>query len=189
MPFPFKDPLFAAQWLRTTAVASEGAADLGECLAIARKIRELDVESWRSAWLSFADRLAGEAQSSLSAGHNESAKAALLRASNYYRTAYTFLIGPAPDPRLLDAYRRHRDTFAAALAACPGWGEPIAIPYEGKTLGGYFFPAPGAAPRPTLVVTGGYDGTAEELFFYSGPAALARGYNVLATTDLAKAAP
>jgi pimeloyl-ACP methyl ester carboxylesterase len=178
MAFPFKDPLFAAQWLRTAGLASAGAADLGECLAVARKIRELDVESWRSAWLGVADRLAGEAQSSRSAGHSESARAALLRASNYYRTAYVFLMGPRPDPRLLDAYRRQRETFAEALAAGPSWGEPIAIPYEGKTLGGYFFPAPGA-PRPTLVITGGYDGTAEEAFFYSGPAALARGYNVL----------
>ena len=178
--FPFKDPLFAAQWLRTAGHASAGGADLGECLAVAREIRELDVESWRSAWLGFADRLANEAQSRRSAGHSESAKAALLRASNYYRAAYVFLIGPRPDPRLLDAYRRQRETFAEALAARPSWGEPIAIPYEGKTLGGYFFPAPGAAsPRPTLVITGGYDGTAEEAFFYSGPAALARGYNVV----------
>ena len=35
-------------------------------------------------------------------------------------------------------------------------------------------------PRPTVILTGGYDGTAEELYFSNGAAALARGYNVLA---------
>ena len=38
-------------------------------------------------------------------------------------------------------------------------------------------PAPGPAPRPTLIVTGGYDSTAEEAYFYSGAAACERGYN------------
>jgi pimeloyl-ACP methyl ester carboxylesterase len=179
MGFPFKDPLLAAQWLRAAGHASAGGADLGECLAAARNIKEPDAESWRSAWLSLADHLAVKAEASLAAGHRESAHAAFLRASNYYRTAYVLLIGPGPDPRLIDAYRRQSETFAKALAARSGLGEPIAIPFEGKTLRGYFFRAAGGGPRPTLVLTGGYDSTAEESYFYSGPAALARGYNVV----------
>ena len=35
-------------------------------------------------------------------------------------------------------------------------------------------------PALTVVLVGGYDGTAEELYFLNGAAALARGYNVLA---------
>ena len=35
-------------------------------------------------------------------------------------------------------------------------------------------------PRATVILTGGYDGTVEELYFFNGAAALARGYNVLA---------
>ena len=55
------------------------------------------------------------------------------------------------------------------------------IPYAGTTLPGYFFRAgPEPDPRPTVILTGGYDGTAEELYFSNGAAALARGYNVLA---------
>ena len=100
MALPFKDPHFVAQWLRAAGHASAGGADLGECLAAGREIKEPDAESWRSAWLSLADRLAARAEASLSAGHFESARAAFLRASNYYRTAYTFLIGPGPEPRL-----------------------------------------------------------------------------------------
>jgi dienelactone hydrolase len=86
---------------------------------------------------------------------------------------------PAPDARLKTAYRRQRQAFEQAIVARPGWGEPIAIPFEGKSLHGYFFAAPAATSRPTLILTGGYDSTAEETFFYSGAAALTRGYNVL----------
>jgi len=177
MSFPFKDRLFNAQWLRTAGHAYAGGADLGECLAAAAEIGEPSPESWRDAWMAMADRVAGEARASLAAGHDVSAHAGFLRASNYYRNAYVLLMGPGPDPRLIEAYRLHRTAFAEALAARPGWGEPIAIPFEGKSLPGYFFAAPGAAPRPTLLMTGGYDSTAEEAYFFSGAAALARGYN------------
>jgi pimeloyl-ACP methyl ester carboxylesterase len=48
-------------------------------------------------------------------------------------------------------------------------------------LPAYFFrPAIDDVQRPTLILTNGYDGTAEELYFCNGAAALARGYNVLA---------
>ena len=88
-----------------------------------------------------------------------------------------------PDPRLVDAYHRQRETFERAVVARPGWGERIAIPFEGKSLHGYFFAAAGSGrPAPTLLMTGGYDSTAEEAYFYSGPAALARAYNFVCST-------
>jgi pimeloyl-ACP methyl ester carboxylesterase len=179
MPFPFKNSLFNAQWLRAAGHASAGGADVGECLAAAAAIQEPNIETWRDAWLKLAERVATEAEASLAAGHRESAHTGFLRASNYYRTAYIFLFGPGPDPRLVEAYRRQRHTFEQAIVARSGWGERIAIPYQGRALHGYFFAAPGAAPRPAIILNGGYDSTAEEAYFYSGPAALARGYNVL----------
>jgi pimeloyl-ACP methyl ester carboxylesterase len=108
-----------------------------------------------------------------------SAHGASLRASNYYRTAYLFLLRPDPDARLKESYRRQRETFEEAMCARPGWAERIEIPFQPVSLSGYAFRAAGGEPRPTLVITGGYDSTAEEAFFYSGPAALARGYNVV----------
>jgi pimeloyl-ACP methyl ester carboxylesterase len=48
-------------------------------------------------------------------------------------------------------------------------------------LPGYHFRAAAdAAPRATMILVTGYDGTAEELYFANGAAALQRGYNVLA---------
>ena len=177
MPIPFKDELFAGQWLRTAGHAGAGGADLGECFAAADAIREPDPQSWRDAWMRLGDRLAGEGEDCLKAGRTISAGSAFLRASNYYRTASVFLLQRGAGTALRDVYRRQRDTFESAMAAGPYGGERLDIPYEGKRLRGWFFAGAGAAPRPTLIMTGGYDSTAEEAYFYSGPAALARGYN------------
>ena len=91
------------------------------------------------------------------------------------------LMGAPTDPRLVASNARQTETFrrAAALMARPP--ELLEIPYEGTTLPGYFFrAADDDRPRATVILTGGYDGTVEELYFFNGAAALARGYNVLA---------
>jgi len=70
------------------------------------------------------------------------------------------------DPRVIEAYERHIDSFrkAAALFAQPI--EVLKIPYGNTTLPGYFIkPASSKAPRKTLLCTGGYDSTCEEVFF------------------------
>lgn len=175
----FKDAMFEMQWLRAAGHSAAGGADLGECLAVANTIRERDLESWRGGWTALAERVEAEGKSSLARGHTHSAHTAFLRACNYFRSSYVFEIGSRGGPRLIDAYRRQRTLFAKALAARPRWGETIAIPHGVRSLHGYFFQAAGASPRPTLISIGGYDSTAEEVYFYSGAAALARGYNVV----------
>jgi hypothetical protein len=126
-----------------------------------------------------ADRLNRGAQASAAAGRAVSAHSAFLRASNYYRAAATFLLQPGAEARLKDAWRLQREAFLAALANRPGWGEAVSFPYEGGSLRGYVFAAPGAGRKSALILTGGYDSTAEEVFLYSGPAALARGYTIV----------
>lgn len=180
MKAPFTDPFFQAQWLRAAGQAVAGGADLGECFAIAEAIREGDGESWRSAWTTFADRLSREGEASLKAGRRQSAHETFLRASNYYRAGTLFDLEPGATDRLRAGYRLQRDAFRQAIAAREGWAEAIGIPFEGAVLPGYLFRAEGEGAKPTLIITGGYDGTAEELYFYSGSAALARGWNVLA---------
>jgi pimeloyl-ACP methyl ester carboxylesterase len=59
--------------------------------------------------------------------------------------------------------------------------EIVQIPYEDSFLPAYYFRAAAdQAARATVILTNGYDGTAEELYFTNGAAALERGYNVLA---------
>jgi pimeloyl-ACP methyl ester carboxylesterase len=176
----FKDDLFDAQWLRTAGHSSSGGADIGECFAAASRIRELDGESWFHAWSELGQGVLAEAEQSRAGGHRVSALAAYLRASNYFRAAYTFLIGTPVDPRVVESYRRQRAAFEAAAALMQPAAERIAIPYGDATLHGYFFRAvDDSAPRPTLIITGGYDSTAEETYFFSGAAAVARGYGCI----------
>ena len=176
----FKDELFEAQWLRTAGYASYGGAELGECLAVAGQIRELDAESWFAAWATAAERLQGLADGSLARGRAESARGAYLRAANYWRSAYTFLIGAPVEPRVVSTYRRQRAAFQAAAALMTPKTEQIEIPYEGRRLHGYLLRGGESSDaRPTLIVNGGYDSTAEESYFLSGAAAVARGYTCL----------
>ena len=177
MPVVFRDSLFDAQWLRTAGHSSSGGAEIGECLAAARQIRETDADSWFAAWNGLAESVLAGAENSRAKGRRVSALSSYLRAANYFRAAYTFLIGTPLDPRVVDAYRRHRAAFESAAALMRPVAERIAIPYAGATLHGYLFRAVDAdTPRPTLIVNGGYDSTAEEAYFFSGAAALARGY-------------
>ncbi len=176
----FKDDLFEAQWLRAAGHASYGGAEIAECLEVARQIGGADPERWFAAWSGFASRLFEAAERSECAGHSASAHGAYLRASNYWRAAWTFLFQAPIEARALDAYRRHREAFTRAAKLMSPAGEAIRIPYEGKFLHGYLFKAAAdGAPRKTLIVNGGYDSTAEEAFLFSGAAALARGYNAL----------
>ena len=180
MNVTFKDPLFQAQWLRAASHASAGGADIGECLAATRQIGEPDPTSWFDAGTAWLQNLLAAAETSHAAGRRISALDSYLRASNYFRTAYTFLIGAPVDPRVLDGYRHQRDAFTSAASLMDPSAQPIAIPYGDATLHGYLFrAADDGVPRPTLIITGGYDSTAEELYFFSGAAAVARGFTCL----------
>ena len=181
MPLALRDELFDAQLVRALAYTRHGGADLGECLETAHRITRTDTDLWYSEWSATAERVTAAAEASLRAGHTVSARGAYLRASNYHRTAGLFLMGSPVDDRFRQSAAAQTATFrkGAALLALPP--EIVEIPYEGTTLPGYFFrAADDGAPRPTLILTDGYDGSAEELYFSGGAAALERGYNVLA---------
>jgi len=176
----FKDALFNAQWLRAAGHSLSGGAEVGECLAAAREIRKPDGESWFAAWKRLAEGALTAAETSLAKRHRVSALSAYLRAANYFRAAYTFLIGAPPDPRVAETYRRHRDAFACAAALMTPPAERIAIPYEDTQLDGYLFrAADDRIARSTLIVNGGYDSTAEEAYHFSAAAAVARGYTAI----------
>ncbi len=176
----FKDSLFDAQWLRAAGHAGSGGAEISECYAAASEIREPDAEGWFKAWRRLAEGVLLTAEKSRASGRRVSALGAYLRASNYFRAAYTFLAGAPVDPRLVDAYRRHRAAFEAATALMIPTAERIAIPYGGAALHGYLLrAADDGVPRPALIITGGYDSTAEEAYFFSGAAAVARGYTCI----------
>ncbi len=182
MKFLFDDEAFSFETLRTTGFAAYGGADLGEVLTTARHIGEGDEAGWHQAWKATAQRVAKIGEQALASGHRVSAREALLRASNYYRTAAAFLLEkPATDPEMTLLSAGQHDTFAAAAALFDTPVQAVSIPYEDTTLPAYLFLVddPGAA-RPTIIYNSGYDSTREESYFVIAAAALRRGYNVLA---------
>lgn len=175
----FQDELFDAQFLRALSHVHAQAAEIGECFSIAKYIQEPDPESWYRAWFQFAEKVSLEAQSMMSKGHTHSARMSFLRASNYYRTSYVFLFGAPVDARLVHAHKQQTWAFRQAGVLCEPAIESIQIPFEQAFLSGYFLRTVSNEPRPTLIVTGGYDSTAEELYNWVGAAAHARGYHVV----------
>jgi alpha-beta hydrolase superfamily lysophospholipase len=176
-----KDELLDAQTLRAAGISAYGGADVGECIATARRVRGTDLTSWYDEWTATARRTEQLAARCAAAGQRESAKGAYFRASTYYRTAGVMLLGAPIDPRLVASNTEQTRAFRDGAALLDNPPEIVPVPYENTSLPGYFFAVDQTGtPRPTVILLGGYDGTADELYFVNGAAALARGYNVLA---------
>ncbi|MFD8757198.1 alpha/beta hydrolase family protein [Kitasatospora sp. NPDC059577] len=182
MRFLYEDESFSFEALRAAGFANDGGADLGEVLTTVRNIAEGDEEAWLREWKKTAQRVHAIGTRALTAGHRVSAREALLRASNYYRTAEFYRRDdPAHDPEAKTLSTLSRETFATAASLMDTPVEAVRIPYEDTSLPGYLFLVDDSGtPRPTVVFTSGFDSTLEEAYFVIGAAALRRGYNVLA---------
>jgi pimeloyl-ACP methyl ester carboxylesterase len=172
----FKDGETDWVFKRTLEMMSEKAAEIGECLHVARCIDENDGESWVREWAALAERVEAQGDESLAQGARISARESYLRASNYYRTA-EYGCGPT-HPRFHELWAKSVETFHKT---CPLFDPPVQIvevPFEGYRLPGYFWrPDNSGTPRPTIVCVGGSDSSGEEIFFVTGPGAVRRGYN------------
>lgn len=176
----FKDPQFSFQTLRALGAAPGGGADIAECLRAAYRIPEGDMEAWYREWYALGRRLEAAADEFEGAGHRVSARGALLRACNYYRSAEFFLHGNPSDPRILDSWGKSRACFLRAAKLMDHPVLPMPIPYEKTTIPGYLcLVDDSGAKRPLLIVHSGFDGTVEELYAQIAVFALERGYNCL----------
>ena len=155
----------------------------GEMFYAASQIEDGDLGSWRTVFGELAQRVEARAEVSLAKGHRVSAREGFLRASNYYRAtavqAENFVVD-----EYLEFLTKSRSVFQKA---CPLFNppiEPIDIPYEDKSLPGYFWKAADDGKKhKTLIMIGGGETVAEDMFFYLGPHAIKRGYNFV-TADL-----
>ena len=182
MKFLYDDESFSFEALRAAGYATYGGAELGEVLVTCRQIPEGDEDAWSAQWAATATRVERIGRDALAAGHRVSAREALLRASNYYRTADFYRRDdPAHDPESARLARASQQTFAEAAALLDTPARKVRIPYEDTTLPGYLFLADDSGtPRPTLIYHGGYDSTLEEAYFAIAAGALRRDYHVLA---------
>ena len=109
-----KDALLDAQLLRTAGSAPYGGADLGECVAAARRVRGTDLGSWHDSWAAAAAAARTLADTELAAGRTETARLAFFRAASYDRTAGVMLLGGPPDGRWRRPTRGRPNRSAAA---------------------------------------------------------------------------
>jgi alpha-beta hydrolase superfamily lysophospholipase len=180
--FPSEDMEFG--FLFFLGMVAHGGCALGEMLYLAQQVNPKRPETWVEASIEMAERVDARARQSLAGGHKVSARQGLLRASNYHRWA-TAMLSPRKDRDEWEAqFLQARTLFQEAAALFDPPMEVLQIPFEGAMLPGYFLkPDNDTSPRKTLLVIGGGETFAEDLYFHIAPAALARGYN-FATADL-----
>jgi pimeloyl-ACP methyl ester carboxylesterase len=155
-------------------------SELGECFYVASKISEEDIETWVRAWTETAIRIENFAKNAETKGHRVSAREAYLRAFTYHRMAEYGL--RANDTRWMKSFNSARSCFRRSMEMQDFRVEVINIPFENKSLPGYFaIPNDNRNKRPTLMMGGGtgFSEAAEDLFAFGVPAGVSRGYNIL----------
>ena len=158
------------QLVRALAEAHFGGGDTGEILAAAESIMPGDTDSWKRAWLRTAEEVAGLAADAT----GPAAEDAWKRASNYYRMGSFFLPHGDPDEHVL--YRRGAEAFRRGVPQL----EEVRIPFEGRAMHAFFATPPGSVgPMPTVILLGGLESLAAEVYFVAGVAALRYGFACL----------
>ncbi|MBF0170652.1 MAG: alpha/beta fold hydrolase [Nitrospinae bacterium] len=172
----FDDPELDFQLMRSLAAAEAGGGCFGEIMAARTAIGDGGPAAWTREFDVMAQRVLRFADERLAAGRGISAREAYLRAAEYFRSAEYFEDPRTERQRSLGLAAR--DAFMAYARLLSRPPTPLAIPFEGMEIGGYFFSA-GEGPRPTLMALSGFDGTSEEIYLGLGKGALDRGYNLL----------
>jgi hypothetical protein len=174
----FKTEPFDNQLLRTVGLGHFGGSSIGECLEIASHIKDGDFNSWFSEWYKFGEKLEKKADIYFEEGNHLTANSLYLRASNYYRTANTFI--NISDSRKKPCWQKSKNAFIKFAENCQRGFIKLAIPYKDIVLHGYLFtPDTALLQRPTILCINGGDSTNEEMYFYMGKTALEQGYNFI----------
>lgn len=171
-----KDPENDWALNQTLEFMSEKAAEIGECLYVARRIDESNAETWINEWASLAERVEKLGDESLKGEHEVSALESYLRACNYWRTAEYACV--PTHPRFTETWQRSVNAFSKAIPLLSSNMEIVQVPFEDKLLPGYFLrPDNSEAKRPTMFAVGGNDSSLEQIVIGIGFPAVRRGYN------------
>lgn len=186
----FKSDSWNFEAVRLLGSTSADGCDVAEFLEAIGKIRQHDPESWYSAWHQQSQRAEAIAREAISNGHRDSAKRALLRASNYARASGYMLPWSAhDDKRLLATSERSVSLFREVIPYMAGRVMVLEIPYQGDLVMPAYLYLPPASQRlgghaggkdtPVIVNCGGADSTQEELYYAFAHNGTKLGYAVL----------
>ncbi|HUH40356.1 MAG TPA: prolyl oligopeptidase family serine peptidase [Castellaniella sp.] len=176
----FQNPEMDHQLMRQLGSIRYGGASVGECLALAARIRDADPASWVQA---FAD--AGRWQSSDAAmrarnGFAISARDQYLVACNSYRAAEYYCA--VDDARHQEYGQASRQAFLWAMQWDDARCTELWFSQNGLRLPAYHIRGARSVGDRMLMIVSGFDGTLEESYLTYGVPALQRGYDLLLFT-------
>src|SRR6266540_4879125 len=134
---------------------------------------------WFDACVTVGDEVRSHAERFAASGHTVSAAAFYLRACHYYQMGERFRT--PKDKSALDAYRISVDCFHRFAALTDVRIETVEVPFEDKSLPGYFVHAQNrrSARAPCVVFFDGLDVTKEIQYLGGVPDLIKRGISVL----------
>lgn len=153
---------------RALTQAHYGGGEFAECLEVASQITPGDNESFHNAWVNMGNKVFGIGETALQNGNVVTARRSMLRAFNYLRTAEFFL--KPSDSRKMPTYLRAREAFLKAIDHFEQKPLQVEVPFEAgqaslSFLPGYLFTPAGVKNPPLMIMFGGLDSLAEELYF------------------------
>jgi len=168
--FHNKDMDFMFNWV--LGMGSIVGLSHGELFQLVDGMKDGDPGQWRERFGRHGDFLRSRAVS----GKGPSAAQDKLAAAFCYRAVLQF--SDPTSSSFLPLVERMEAEFQDGTK---GLGVPlraVEVPFEGKSLPGYFLEHD-AMPRPLVVMIGGGDSYREDLFYFGGYPAWRRGYNML----------
>jgi hypothetical protein len=158
-----------------------GGSDISELHKIGRLLEGHvgDDAAWYDAFVKVADEVRGHAERFDAGKHPVSAAPFYLRACHYYQMGERFRT--PKDAEALATYRRSIDCFHKFVEQTDLKIEIIEVPFEGKSMSGYFVHAQNAKSdrTPCVVFFDGLDVTKEIQFVMGTPELIKRGISVL----------
>lgn len=179
----FSDPLMNFNAL-FAAGASGVASAFGEVVVSVDQAQAVaggpTLQSWFDAMMAMGRKLLGAADEARASGHLVTARSRYLRAASYFDQGLFFVLGTSTPGAERDVYQEMNRAWSLGAGLFEPAFEPVSIPYQDRTLPGWFLKPPGArGRRPTLIVNNGSDAQNVDTFVYGGAAALERGWNAL----------
>jgi len=148
---------------RALTQAHYGGGEFAEILEVASEIDPSNRESFNKVWLKMGNNVYDLAETFETEQNFISARRTYLRAFNYLRTAEFFM--GLEDDRKIPTYLKTREAFVRAIQYFDKKPLQVEVPFEGSFLPGYLFAPDHVENPPMMIMFGGLDSLAEELYF------------------------
>jgi hypothetical protein len=176
------DPGMNYDALTVLGAAPYGLSEVGEVVTMVNTINRAGatIQNYFDTFLAWGDMLAVRAAKASDDDNIEGAMLDSLRAATYYESALFFVLGTTAAATEEQVYEKFRASWETAAPSLAPRAEKIAIPYEGRTMPGWFFaPDRSGKKRPTLIVNNGSDGQSTWVWGFGAAAGLDYGWNTV----------